>query len=172
MQQDWVLEGGWSKGSESLTPQPADTSRCTKSSHPKEFSWRRSFPLPWFPLQKSSGRSPQFPSSGITPCVLLLYVRGISSMSGLYAKARSYPMLLQRNSSLVTCIQQAWLEPQPWEKPPPRKPVCAVCYLSVFPSGAAAWIEQGRGLILLPLQEFNWKGIVFNLISSLVSAQA
>lgn len=171
MWKSWMLERRWREGPESLTPQPAGTGRCSKSTHPKGCSWRGSFPHPWFHLQKSSGWSPQFLSSGMTSHVLLLYVRGISNTSGLYARARSIPCC-SRGTHPVICIQQAWLEPQPGERPPPREPVCAICHLSVFLSGAAACVEQGRRLILLSLQEFNWKGIVFDLISSLVSAQA
>lgn len=70
-------------------------------------------------------------------------------------------MLLQRNSSLVTCIQQARSEPQPWGRPSTHKPVGVIHYPAALPPGVAgctAWTEQGRGLIPLSVLDFNWKG--------------
>lgn len=153
-------------------PQPAGAGRCSKSSHPKGPSWRGSFPLPGFPLQKSSGWSPRFLSSGMAFHILLLYVRGISNTSVLCARARNIPYSSRGIHHWWPASSSHDWSHSHGRSPSLHEPVCAVCHLSVFLSGAAACLEQGRGLMLLSLQEFNWKGIVFDLISSLVSTQA
>lgn len=162
MHQAWLLEGGWREGSEPLTPQPAGTGTCTKSSHPKGHDCRGSFPPSWCRLQQSWEWSPQYLSSRITfPCPTAVHGGHFGQEWGL-CQGTEHPMLLQSNTSLVTCIPEAWLETQPWGRPSPCKSVGAIPHLAVFPPaavGCTAWTEQGRGLILLSLLDFNWKRI-------------
>lgn len=162
MHQDWLLEGGWRGGSEALTPQPAGAGRCTKSSYPKRHGCRGFFPPLWCPLQQSSGWSSQYLSSGVTFPWPTAVFWGHYGQEWVVCQGKEHPMLLLRNSSLVTCIQQAWLEPWPWGRLSPRKPAGVIRHPAGFPpgtTGRAAWTEQGRGLILLSLLDFNWKGI-------------
>lgn len=161
-----MLERGWREGPESLTLQHAGAGRCSKTPSQRDAVEQVPFPVPWFPLQKNPGWSPQFLSSRMTSHVLLLYVRGISNTRGLYARGRNIPCCSRNHwwpaSSRHDLSHSHGRHPLPM----------SLCHLSMFPSGDAAWIEQGRGLILLSLQEFNWKGIAFDLISSFVSTQA
>lgn len=166
-----MLERGWREGPESLTPSCWQWQMLQK--HPPKGKQLKGFLSPSMFLTSEKLRVKPTISElwNEFPCPVAV-CEGHFKHKWVPCQGKIYPMLLQRNSSVVTCMQQEWLEPQPWERPPPHEPVCAICHLSVFPSGAAAWVEQGRGLILLSLQEFNWKGIAFDLISSLVSTQA
>lgn len=162
--------GDEEKSQSPLTPQPAGTGRCSKSKHPptqRDTVVEVPFPVPKSPFREAQGEAHNFWTLEWLPmsccCMWGAFQTQVGCMPGQGISHAAPEEFMQWPAS----SRHDWSHSHGL-----HEPVCAICHISVFPSGAAAWLEQGRGLILLSLQEFNWKGIVFDLISSLVSTQA
>lgn len=113
------------------------------------------------PLPQSLGWSPQYLSSGITfPCPTAVH-RGHFGQEGVVCQERSTPCCSRGThhqwpaSSRHDRSHSSGGDPLPvsWgcDSPP--------CSVSPGATGCAPWAEQGRGLILQSLLDFNWKRI-------------
>lgn len=151
MHSAWML-GGDDEGSELLTPQPAGTGRCTRSSHSKGSVCRSSFPPnppPHWPFQQSA--KPKISGH--------IFSMSVCWGWGLLSKSR---VMTERNSPLGTCTQQPRSTLWPWG---PLSFHASLWVQFITPqhcpaaTGHTAWTKQDRRLILLSLLDFNWKGI-------------
>lgn len=118
-----MLERGWREVPEPLNPPACWHWQVLQEHTPTQRDTVVEVP---FPIPKSSIREAQGEAHSFwalewlpTSCCCM---RDISNTSGLYARARNIPCC-SRGIHAVTCIQQAWLEPQPWA------PWACVCYL-------------------------------------------
>lgn len=92
-----------------------------QNSQPKGCSWTGSFSRSLIPPSEKPRVKPTISElQNDFPCPAAV-CEGHFKHKRVVCQGKEYPMLLQK--SLVTCIQQAWFEPQPWETPPAHEPV-------------------------------------------------
>lgn len=145
--------GRWRKGSELLTPQPAGTGRCTRSSHSKGSVCRSSFPPnPPPPLTLSAKCKAQNIWAYLF-YVCLLGLRAFEQKQG-DDREKFTPGDLHTAATINSVTLRATLFP--------CESVGAIHHptaLRPAATGHTAWTKQDRRLILLSLLDFNWKGI-------------